>query len=89
MKTVLNPDNKTSALEWLAKVQPNDLLELILDVAETAIVDGGDATATIGAVLADQPRLVISWEWPSELEVLDDGLRVYDQFLSDGHEMKK
>ena len=60
-----------SAAELVNTVHKPDLLDLIDYTGASAVDSGADTSITIGAVVAGKPRLVISWEYPSDEELLE------------------
>ena len=63
--------SRASSLEFLREATHEELLQVILDIAQIAVDDESDVSATVGTVSTTQPRLIIGWEWPSDLEILE------------------
>jgi hypothetical protein len=61
----------STATEWLNEVDPSVLLETIGRLGLAATDSNADVSATIGALVADEPRLVISWEYPSNMDLFE------------------
>jgi len=60
-----------TAAEWFASVSDSAVIGLIDNLGASATASGADVKATLGAVNAERPRLVISWEYPSDEELLE------------------
>ena len=60
-----------TAAELFATVSDSAVIGLIDNLGKSATDTGADVKAILGAVVADEPRLVISWEYPSDEELLE------------------